>query len=74
MSKKEKADFHQIYLPSPKDRNKPVGGWAKVGTVFKTNCMKNATTTYLFQESFNTPITSFLGAYAAMEEEQSGVW
>ena len=28
----------------------------------------------LFQESFNTPITLFLGAYAAAEEEQSGVW
>ena len=31
-------------------------------------------TRHLFQESFNTPITSFLGAYAAVEEEQSGVW
>ena len=71
---KEKADCHQLYLPSPKDGNKPVGGWAEVGTVFETKGMKNATTTYLFQESFNTPITSFLVAYAAVEEEQSGVW
>ena len=31
-------------------------------------------TRHLFQQSFNTPITSFLGAYAAMEEEKSGVW
>ena len=27
----------------------------------------------LFQESFNTPITSFLGAYAAVEERSKVV-
>ena len=35
---------------------------------------KGKVTRHLFQESFNTPTTTFLGAYAAIKEEQSGVW
>ena len=51
------------------------GGGAKWCVVIdELSYGKGKVTRHLFQESFNTPTTTFLGAYAAIKEEQSGVW
>ena len=51
------------------------GGGAKWCVVIdEWSHAKRKVTRHLFQESFNTPTTTFLGAYAAIKEEQSGVW
>ena len=63
---------------------KTTGHWRGIDTTIilstrrQCHCLQHflhwKVTRHLFQESFNTPTTTFLGAYAAIKEEQSGVW